>query len=241
MSIKALIIDDESHARKMLAMLLQDAEVGVEVLGEATSAEEGIQLVKDHEPDVLFLDIDMPGLSGMQLAEMFGEERDFEIIFITGHQEHASKAFRVKALDFLMKPVSPRELDEALHRLASALESRKKPLNITDDRIALPMQNGLELVSTTEILVFEAERAYTSIKLKNGDAKLVSKRLKLFEDLLAGRENFKRVHRSYIANMSEVNRYAKAESLLILNGGVEVPVSKEHKSEVDTYFERLRP
>ena len=241
MGIKALIIDDESHARKMLAMLLQDADVQVEVLGEASSAEEGIELLKVHQPEVLFLDIDMPGLSGMQLAEMFGEDRDFEIIFITGHHEHASKAFRVKALDFLMKPVSPRELDEALERLQSALETRQKPLNISDDRIALPMLNGLELVSTTEILVLEAERAYTNIKLKNGENKLVSKRLKLFEDLLSNRENFKRVHRSYLVNMNEVNRYTKAESLLILKGGVEVPVSKEHKEEVDNFFNQLRP
>lgn len=241
MSIKALIIDDESHARKMLAMLLQDTEVAVEVLGEASSAEQGIELVKEHEPDVLFLDIDMPGLSGMQLAEMFGDNRDFEIIFITGHQEHASKAFRVKALDFLMKPVSPRELDEALLRLQSALETRQKPLNISDDRIALPMLNGLELVSTTEILVLEAERAYTNIKLKNGENKLVSKRLKLFEDLLSNRENFKRVHRSHLVNMNEVVRYAKAESLLILENGVEVPVSKDHKEEVDNFFHQLRP
>ena len=241
MSIKALIIDDESHARKMLAMLLQDADVQVEVLGEASSAEEGIELLKVHQPEVLFLDIDMPGLSGMQLAEMFGEDRDFEIIFITGHQEHASKAFRVKALDFLMKPVSPRELDEALERLQSALETRQKPLNISDERIALPMLNGLELVSTTEILVLEAERAYTNIKLKNGENKLVSKRLKLFEDLLSNRENFKRVHRSYLVNINEVVRYAKAESLLILENGVEVPVSKDHKEEVDNFFNQLRP
>jgi len=121
------------------------------------------------------------------------------------------------------------------------LAIRKKPLDISDDRIALPMLNGLELVETNEILALEADRAYTSIKLKNGEAKLVSKRLKLFEDLLAGKENFKRVHRSYIANLAHVNRYAKAESLLILDGGVEIPVSKEHKSEVDAYFERLRP
>lgn len=241
MSIKALIIDDESHARKMLAMLLQDAEVQVDVLGEASSAEEGMELLKLHEPEVLFLDIDMPGLSGMQLAEMFGEDRDFEIIFITGHQEHASKAFRVKALDFLMKPVSPRELDEALEKLQSSLETRKKTLSIADNRIALPMLNGLELVNTSDILVFEAERAYTNLRLKIGESKLVSKRLKLFEDLLSNQENFKRVHRSYLVNMNEVNRYVKAESLLILNGGVEVPVSKDHKEEVDDFFARLRP
>lgn len=140
-----------------------------------------------------------------------------------------------------MKPISPRELDEALGKLEKALQTRQKPLNLSDNRIALPMLNGLDLVDTNEILALEAERAYTSIKLKNGEAKLVSKRLKLFEDLLTERENFKRVHRSYIVNLSFVNRYVKAEGLLILNGGVEVPVSKEHKSEVDSYFERLRP
>lgn len=241
MSIKAIIVDDESHARKMLKMLLTDAEVLVDVLAEADDAKQAVSLIREHNPDVVFLDIDMPGLSGIELAEMYSNDRSFEIIFITGHKEHAPKAFRVKALDYLMKPVSPRELDEALSRLTETLEARQKPLGLSDDRIALPMLNGLELVDTNEILAFEAERAYTSIKLNNGEAKLVSKRLKLFEDLLKDRPNFKRVHRSYLVNMNEVNRYAKAESLLILNGGVEVPVSKEHKEEVDVFFARLRP
>ena len=241
MNITAVIVDDENHARKMLKMLLSDTEVVSDVLAEAEDAKQAVSLVREHNPQVVFLDVDMPGLSGIELAELFGEERDFEIIFVTGHKEHAPKAFRVKALDYIMKPISPRELDEALHRLETALETRQKPLNLSDNRIALPMLNGLELVDTNEILALEAERAYTSIKLKNGENKLVSKRLKLFEDLLAGRENFKRVHRSYIVNMSFVNRYAKAESLLILEGDVEVPVSREHKPDVDAYFERLRP
>jgi two-component system, LytTR family, response regulator len=241
MNITAIIVDDESHARKMLKMLLSDAEIAVDVLAEAEDAKQAVSLIREYNPQVVFLDVDMPGLNGIELAELFGEDRDFEIIFVTGHKEHAPKAFRVKALDYIMKPVSPRELDESLLRLEKALQTREKPLDLSDNRIALPMLNGLELIDTNEILAFEAERAYTTIKLKHGEAKLVSKRLKLFEELLAGNENFKRVHRSYIANMSCVNRYAKAESLLILDEGVQVPVSKEHKSEVDAYFERLRP
>jgi two-component system LytT family response regulator len=241
MKVTAVIVDDESHARKMLKMLLSDAEVEVDVVAESDDAKQAVSAIKEHNPDVVFLDIDMPGLSGIELAEMYGDNRSFEIIFITGHKEHAPKAFRVKALDYLMKPVSPRELDEALSRLVDALEARQKPLNLEDNRIALPMLNGLELVDSDDILVFEAERAYTSIKLKNSELKLVSKRLKLFEELLTDRPHFKRVHRSYLVNMNEVNRYAKAESLLVLNGGVEVPISKEHKEEVDSFFNQLRP
>lgn len=241
MKVTAVIVDDESHARKMLKMLLSDAEVEVDVLSESDDAKQAVSAIKEHNPDVVFLDIDMPGLSGIELAEMYGDNRNFEIIFITGYKEHAPKAFRVKALDYLMKPVSPRELDEALRRLVDTLETRQKPLDIKDNRIALPMINGLELVDSDDVLVFEAERAYTSIKLKNSEPKLVSKRLKLFEELLKHRQHFKRVHRSYLVNMNEVNRYAKAESLLILNGGIEVPVSKEYKPKVDTYFEQLKP
>lgn len=222
-------------------MLLMDADVEIDIVSEANDSKQALSAIREHNPNVIFLDVDMPGLSGMQLAEMIGENRDFEIIFITGHKEHAPKAFRVRALDYLMKPVSPRELDEALSRLVDTLEARQKPLNLEDNRIALPMLNGLELVDSEDILVFEAERAYTSIKLKNSEPKLVSKRLKLFEELLKDRQYFKRVHRSYLVNMNEVNRYAKAESLLILNGGVEVPVSKEHKPEVDKYFDQLKP
>ena len=204
MKITAVIIDDESHARKMLKMLLMDADVEVEVLAEGKSAEEGIAMLNDLNPNVLFLDIDMPGLSGMQLAEMFGENRDFEIIFITGHQEQASKAFRVKALDFLMKPVSPRELDDALNRLLAALQDRDKPVELSNSKIALPMSDGLELVNIADIICFEAERAYTTIRLKDGSSKLVSKRLKLFEDLLSDNGCFKRVHRSSMVNLDHL-------------------------------------
>lgn len=241
MNLTAIIIDDEPRAQKMLTMLLMDAEIPVEVVAKADDAKQAVSLIREHEPDVIFLDIDMPGISGMELAELYTDDRAFEIIFVTGHQEHARKAFRVRALDYLMKPVSPRELDEALGRLKAAMEARQQPLEISDDRIALPMMNGLELLDSADILVFEADRAYTRVKLKNGEEKLVSKRLKLFEELLQDRPQFKRVHRSYLVNMTEVSRYVKAEGMLILNGDVEVPVSKDQKEEVDSFFERLRP
>jgi two-component system, LytTR family, response regulator len=241
MKVTAVIIDDESHARKMLKMLLMDSEIEVEVLAEGESAEEGITILNDCDPDVLFLDIDMPGLSGMQLAEMFGENRDFEIIFITGHQEQASKAFRVKALDFLMKPVSPRELDDALNRLLATLQDRDKPVELSNSRIALPMSDGLELVNIADIISFEAERAYTTIRLKDGSSKLVSKRLKLFEDLLSDNVCFKRVHRSGMVNLDHLVKYSKADAMLIMVNDIHVPVSKEHKPWVDEYINALRP
>ena len=241
MKVTAVIIDDEAHARKMLKMLLMDADVEVDVLAEAESSEEGLSILNDLDPDVLFLDIDMPGLSGMQLAEMFGDDRSFEIIFITGHREQASKAFRVKALDFLMKPVSPRELDEALSRLVSTMQDRDKPVELANSKIALPMSDGLELVNVDDIICFEAERAYTTIRLKDGSAKLVSKRLKLFEDLLVSNENFKRVHRSGMVNLDHLVKYSKADALLIMENDIHVPVSKEHKPWVDDYINSLRP
>lgn len=241
MAITAVIIDDENHARKMLRMLLSDASVDVEVLADAESAEEGVSVIKEHQPEVVFLDIDMPGLSGMQLAEMFGDDRDFEIIFITGHQEQASKAFRVNALDFLMKPVSPRELDEALTKLGAALQKRENPISLAGDKIALPMSDGLELVDVKDILCFEAERAYTTLRMTDGSSRLVSKRLKLFEDLLSSKQDFRRVHRSGMVNMNHVVKYSKSDGMLVLKGEVSVPVSKEHKPWVDEYFNSLRP
>lgn len=241
MKVTAVIIDDEAHARKMLKMLLVDADIEVEILAEAESAEEGMSILKNLDPDVLFLDIDMPGLNGMQLAEMFGDNRNFELVFITGHQEQASKAFRVKALDFLMKPVSPRELDEALGRLQSTLQEREKPIEFSNSKIALPMSDGLELIDIGDVLCFTAERAYTTVQLVGGNSRLVSKRLKLFEDLLLAKPEFRRVHRSSMVNLNHVVKYSKSDAMLVLENGIHVAVSKEHKPWVDDYFNALRP
>ena len=240
-AIKAILVDDETHARKMLGLLLAEADVEVEILAEASSAEQAIELLKTESPDVIFLDIDMAGINGIQMAELAGDNRSFEIIFITGHKEHATKAFRVNALDYILKPIAPRELEEALNRLVKKLGQKAKPVELNGNKIALPMSSGFELVDLDSILAFRAERAYTAVLLENEEEKLVSKRLKLFENLLESKPSFMRVHRSFLVNMEKVKQYSKSESLLILNNELEAPITKDYKEIIEKYFEGMRP
>lgn len=241
MNISAIIVDDEPNARIILKAMLEDADVDINLLGEAGNVKEAVRLIQEKKPQLVFLDVDMPGLSGLELADFFEEDRGFEIIFTTAHQEHAAKAFRVNALDYLLKPIDPRELDSALERLKNHL-SDSESVNMADEsKIALPMSNGLELVELSSISAFQADGSYTKIHIHNAESKLVSKKLKLFDDLLDSRPRFKRIHRSYIVNLDSIERYAKAESLLILSGGIEVPVSKDHRPWLDEYMAKLRP
>ena len=241
MSITSIIVDDEPNARVILKAMLEDADIQVKFFGEASSVKEAVRLIQEKKPQVVFLDVDMPGLSGLELAEFFEEDRDFEIIFTTAHKEHAAKAFRVNALDYLLKPIDPRELDSALVRLKNHI-SDSESINMADEtKIALPMSNGLELVELSSISAFQADGSYTRIHIQNADSKLVSKKLKLFDNLLDARPRFKRIHRSFIINLDSIQRYAKAESMVILKGGLEVPVSKDHRPWLDDYMAKLRP
>lgn len=241
MSISAIIVDDEPNARIILKAMLGDADVAINLLGEAGNVKEAVRLIQETKPQVVFLDVDMPGLSGLELADFFEKDRNFDIIFTTAHQEHAVKAFRVNALDYLLKPIDPRELDQALIRLQTHLLGSDSVNMADENRIALPMSNGLELVEVSTISAFQADGSYTKIHIHNADTKLVSKKLKLFDDLLSSRPRFKRIHRSYIVNLDSIERYAKAESMLILSGGIEVPVSKDHRLWLDEYMAKLRP
>jgi two-component system response regulator LytT len=223
--LKALVVDDEAPARSELRFLLGEAG-GVEVVGEASNAIEALQLIKAIPYDVIFLDIQMPGLSGVQLAEaLAAHPRPPAIIFVTAHSEHAVKAFEVKAADYLVKPVEIERLKQAVERLAPVAE--QAPARI--ERIPVEKAGKKLLISVEDILYIMAKDDYSYLHTA-ADRYLSTMSLASLEAKLEP-TGFFRIHRRYLVNLSCVKEVAPMYGgtlLLTLTDerGTQIPVSR---------------
>lgn len=246
--IRALIIDDETKARRILKTLLEDHCPTIEVIGLADDVPNGVKLINKEEPDLIFLDIEMPGYSGFQLLDFF-EEINFNIIFTTAYSEYALKAFEVSAVDYLLKPIQIDQLVRAVSRLEQKLSGKSKEKlealkeNVKEEsefkRIALPVADGLRFARADEILYLKADSSYTHIYLNTAEEILVSKTLKEFEKILIN-PCFMRVHRSFIVNLNNVKQYVRSEGgHLIMDNGDTVFFSRDKKEELLQAFKQM--
>ena len=200
----ALIVDDERLARKDLIALLEKQNQ-VQVIGEAESVTAAIQMIHKHKPDVIFLDIQMPGESGFDLLNKI--DSDIRVIFVTAFDEFAIRAFEVNALDYLLKPVNPERLVRTLERLDyedSPVLFKKRRLSY-NDRLFLTLDNHLEFLKINSILCIHSAGDYTEIILDDGKKYLTPKSLREWENRLP-EEFFCRIHRSTIINMDFIDR-----------------------------------
>ena len=247
--IKAIIVDDEERARSGLKQLLEIAAPEVEVVAMCANVPDAVIAINQHRPEVVFLDVEMPQYSGLQIGQFFSE-MNFHIIFVTAYSEYAIKAFELSAVDYLLKPVQPEKLLDAIRKLkertASGMMSERMQLaersaeNKDFNRIALPVADGFLFVEIKDIMLLEADGAYTKVHLQNGFELLVSKRLLFFENALEDRPFMIRVHRSFLVNFNFVKRYSKAESLLVLDNGQTVSVPKEKKAFIEEALQRIK-
>lgn len=234
--MKAIIIDDEKRARVTLRLLLEEYCPEVEIVAECENLAEGIKTIRKHHPDIVLLDIEMPGNSGLELLDFFDEkEIDFSIIFTTAYNEYAIQAFKFSAIDYLLKPIHPEQLQQALERVKRQrqkfetfriLKENLQQENLT--KIAIPSGSKLLFLDITTILYIKAEGSYSEVYSTNGAKTLVSRNLKNFEDILCVDKEFVRTHRSYIVNFSKVVSYNKSDGgSLELENGSQIPVSLE--------------
>jgi two-component system, LytTR family, response regulator len=243
-TLRAVIIDDSSQARKLLRLMLLELSPEVKVLGEAEEVEEGLRLIDREKPDAIFLDIEMPGKSGLQLAEIL-LEKGFKgnVVFTTAYNAYAIKAFRLSAIDYLLKPIQEEQLLEAVEKLKEEKQNRDnanrlKALseNLQEERndvLCIPTQNGFEYLPVTEVEYLEADGSYVNIYCTNNRCKTVSKNLKYFETALSDCSNFIRPHRSYLVNLDYVTNYSKSDGgFLVLKRNVQIPVSRERRQAV---------
>ncbi|MCW3103821.1 MAG: DNA-binding response regulator [Bacteroidetes bacterium] len=246
--IKAIIIDDIEQARITLKKDLQVYAKDVTVIGEANGVVEGAKLLRNMQPDVLFLDIQMQDGSGFDLLDIL-KDIPFKIIFITASDAHAIKAFRYAAIDYLLKPVDPDELITALARfreekfnendkyrlLNDSLKNNQRP----HERLALHTQDKIHIVNINDIIRCESSINYTEFHFSNGKKLLVTKTLKDFEDLLAD-QGFYRVHQSHLVNTKYIKEFIKTDGgYLLMTDGCNVPVSTRKRPEVIKMLEEL--
>jgi len=247
--IKAIIVEDESRARQLLrAMVDQHLSGRVTVVGEADDVTSGLAAIKKHKPDLVFLDIRMPGGTGFDLLEQVGQT-DFEIIFVTAYDEYAIKAFQLSAFGYLLKPITPSDLQEVISRLENQLQllkgassKRVKVLieNYGDDRkikkLIINHMNGFDVSLVEDIIRLEGDGNYTNFIITEGRKVITSRTLGEYEELLFDL-GFYRIHQSTIVNLRHVTRYLKgAGGNVIMSDGQSFKVSRYRKAGFLKYF-----
>jgi two-component system LytT family response regulator len=210
MTYRALLVDDERLARKELRSMLSEHDA-VEVVGEADSVATAAEQIEAHAPDIVFLDIQMPGETGFDLFEAV--DQPLKVIFVTAYDQHAIRAFDVNALDYLLKPVHPNRLARAIERLSDDALPDKHPtqaLTLTD-RVCLPDQGRMYFFKVSDIVYIAAAGDYTEVHLANGRMRLALKPLHEWEDRLPN-QHFVRIHRSTLVNLEHVTDVTRTNS-----------------------------
>ena len=241
MQVKAIIVDDEKHGRENLSGLLNQYCPEVNILGEAASVQSGIQQIQKHKPQLVFLDIEMPGENGFQLLENF-QEASFEVIFVTAYNNYAIKAIRFSAADYILKPINYIELKKAVANVVKRIEEKQENLRIknlylnmcnpSEAKIGLPNSNRIEFVDTNLIIRCEGDGNYSKVHFKDKKPLLIAKTLVELEDLLT-EFSFVRVHKSHLINSNHIVAVLKNNGVLLqLSNGIKIPVSRRRKTQV---------
>ncbi len=239
--IKAIIIDDEVQGRKLLNVLIKAHCPQIEIMDESSDLPNGVKAIRKYKPDLVFLDIEMPGHSGLDILEFFDEKDiDFGIVFTTAYNEYAVKAFKLSAVDYLLKPISGEDLEQAVERFEKRFFMQKREvlsagIDSNDNKIAIPVGQSIKFIDLDEVIYLKAENTYTEIHLQNNTKLLVSRTLKNFEEVLARNKRFFRCHKSYIINRSYVLDYVKSDGgYLVLKPKTHIPISSD---KVDEFLE----
>ena len=248
MLIKAIIVDDEHKARELLCLLInRELRTKVEVHATCASVEDALKAIMEHAPDLVFLDIEMVGESGFSLLEKLEGRIDFQVIFTTAYSQYALDAFKVNALDYILKPVTPAALIKAVTKAGERLNGKKENGKDTlieqfkklysYQRLGLPTDKGVIFIDINNILRCEASSNYTYIYLNNKQRIIVCRTLKQLEEALRS-YSFFRIHKSHLVNLKTISGYRKGEhSNITLSDGTELPVSRNIKAEFEETLE----
>lgn len=247
--LNVLIIDDERRARTTLSKMIALYCSNATVVGEADSVESAITMIKKTKPDVVLLDVNLSkGKTGFDLLKELGNI-DFKIIFVTAHHEYAVKAIKFSALDYLLKPVDPVELTEALNKAEQVLAVKDSGTSLDAfmtnfqasgiKKIVLKTHDNIYVQNINDIVYCEAEKNYTTFYFIGGTKIVVSKTLKEYEEILS-EYGFYRTHHSYLINIAHFERFEKKDGgLIVMKSGQQIPVSSRKKDEFLQLLSRL--
>ena len=241
MSLKTIIVDDEPDSIKLLSLQLSQHCPEVEIAGMYTSSVKALPAIEKIQPDLVFLDIEMPIMNGFELLEKI-LHLPFSVIFITAYNQYALKAFRFSAIDYLLKPIDKSELVRSMEKVRKVnktssrqveafLQRLQHPLQGMN-KIGLPTMEGLQMIPVHSIISCESDDNYTILFLNDRKKMIVSCTLKDIEELLQD-YSFIRVHRSYLVNLNEIEKYVKGEGgYLVMSDGSNIDVSRSRKEEL---------
>jgi two-component system, LytTR family, response regulator len=250
--MKAIIVDDEPDGVRTLKKMMELNCPDVEIAGTCGNAITAKQQIEEIRPDLVFLDIRMPGKSGLDLLTEL-PEKNFEVIFVTAHNEYLLQALQFSAVDYLMKPVDEDRLTEAVQRVKKRMKQERdsgqaetllyninKAGSPLEMRLCLPTLKGFTIVKLEEIVYCEAQRSYTIFHLVNNKTIMISKPLFDYECLLAG-TTFLRIHKSFLINLLHIKEYVRGEGgTVVMSNNMEIEVSRRKKelflTKVKEYF-----
>lgn len=234
--LRAVIIDDEPDAVQFIESLISEYCEDVEVVGKAHSARQGVDVIRDTTPELVFLDVQMPHGTGFDLLSSF-PEKTFDVIFITAYNHYAIQAIKFSAVDYILKPININEFIEAVKKVQekstsneyhnlnyqALLENIKAP---RPSKLAIPTTEGIEYLNTGDIIRLEADRSYSWFFMNDGNKHLVSRNLKEYQELLTDM-NFFRPHNSHLINLEHVHKFIRHEGGYIeMSDGSTVPISR---------------
>jgi len=245
--INAIVIDDEKHCLATLSLLVKKYCPDVVLSSLCKSAAEGLEAIRQHPPDLVLLDVEMPNMNGFTMLEQL-TDIPFSVIFTTSYDQYAIKAIKYSALDYLLKPVDPGELQSAIRKYSQRRPSAAtaQVRHLLDQvngrgnalsRLAVPSTEGFEFIPVENLVYCEANDNYTHFYLQGGKKIIASRSLKDIEEQLTPFAHFVRVHHSYMVNMNQVTKYVRGEGgHLIMSDGAAVPVSRSRKESLLKLF-----
>ena len=231
MKLKVGIIDDELHAIETLVYDLKELfNDNVDVVFACTNPVEGINKIKSEQPDLLFLDMEMPRLSGIDVLSLIDDIK-VQVVITTAHPKFAINTVGTKAIAYLLKPVQPEILKECVEK-AIKKESSKINVENVPGRISVPVFDGIEIVECSDIIYCKSDSNYTELVLTNGKKMIASKTLKHFSNILSTSKFF-RIHKSYLVNLKHIKKYLKRDGgeLVVVNNDI-VPISRNKRDEI---------
>ena len=240
--IRAIIIEDETLSQEMLTLLLQRHKADVEIIDTCSNPTDGIESIAKHQPELVFLDIQMPKMNGFDMLKKISNI-DFEVIFTTAFDQYAIDAIRMSALDYLLKPIDDEDLTAAIEKCKERMVEKKTKRqfenlfnNLTnknplDKTLALSASDGISFIKMSDILRVEANGRYAKFYLLNKETILVSKTLGDFEDILSANQFF-RIHDSSIINLNHIKKYIRGDGgTVLLSDNTEHDVARRRKEE----------
>lgn len=248
MPISALLVDDEKNGRENLAGLIKSHCPQIRIVGEARSVEEAVAAIHEHQPQLIFLDIEMPGGNGFQLLEQF-KDFPFEVIFVTAYDNYAIRAIRFSASDYILKPINLNELIAAVDKVSQRIRNRSENERIrqlylntmhpANPKIGLPTGDRVEFVEVSSIVRCQGESNYTHLYFSDRKPLLTAKSLIEYEELL-GEYGFIRVHKAHLVNLNRVTSFTKNDGgILYLSNGDSVSISRRRKDFVLSRLKRV--